>query len=146
MSGQRLSWNWRAMLTVSPSHLRALTVGAYSFSAFSVGAVLQALTGDSPPVCIEPPLGRLAFTALPLLASGLSLDFYCSNRPSLNGLASLLCAGIGILIGVAMPAFIKLIACYSPTVAAHLESSVWLGLGIGAVAVVAHGISKPASA
>ena len=55
-------------------------------------------------------------------------------------------AGIGILIGVAMPAFIKLIACYSPTVAAHLETSVWLGLGIGAVAVVAHGISKPASA
>ncbi len=116
---------------------RVLVVGAYSYAAFSVATLVQILSSGTSNPEIQPYLARVAFTAMPLLATGLALDFYCVDRPKMAWLAAPLCAIIGALIAVSSTSLGVVLGFYSLQVANYMNYGVWSGVTILIIASVA---------
>ena len=116
---------------------RLLAVGAYSFAAFSVAALVQILSSGTAKPEFDPHLARVALTAMPLLATGLALDFYCVNRPKMAWLAALLSTIIGALIAISSNSMSVVLGFYSPRVAEYMNYGVWGGFAVLVLASIA---------
>lgn len=116
---------------------RLLAVGAYSFTAFSVAALIQILSSGTTEPSSYPYLAKIGFTVMPLLASGLALDFYCVGKPKMVWFASILCMVIGGLIGISMNSIGAVLGVYSPQVAEYLGYGIWGGVAVLIVVSIA---------
>ncbi len=116
---------------------RLLAVGAYSFAAFSVAALVQILSSGTAKPEFDSHLARVALTAMPLLATGLALDFYCVNRPKMTWLAALLSTIIGALIAISSNSMSVVLGFYSPKVAEYMNYGVWGGFAVLVLASIA---------
>lgn len=114
----------------SDAEYRLLAVGAYSFAAFSIAALVQILSSGNVDPVVHPHLARVAFTAMPLLAAGLSLDFYCVGRPRMHWLAALLCMAIGALISISSSSMGVVLGVYSSAVAQYMNYGLWTAVAL----------------
>ena len=130
------------LFILGDTEYKLLAVGAYSFAAFSIATIVQILSSGPIDPAMQQQLARVAGTSMPLLATGLALDFYCVGKSNKSWLAPLLCTIIGALIGISSTALGEVLGVYSPQVALYMNFGSWGAIFILLIASMLSGLGK----